>query len=139
MNIERTNLTPLEAKIVGYEGWKNKVYKDTLGIETIGVGFNLTNGIPDAVILFWLRYNIEHCKKELESFDWYEKLSEKRKNVLIDMVYNMGILRFSTFKKMIQYIIEDHYELAAMEMLNSKWSSQVGRRAIELADEMAHG
>ena len=133
------DLTGLEKDIINDEGWKNRPYKDTLGIETVGVGFNLTNGIPDQVILYWLKYNIDHCKKELHGFAWYDKLSERRKEVLINMVYNMGIVRFSTFKKMIQYIIEDHYELAAMEMLNSKWSTQVGTRAIRLADEMAHG
>lgn len=133
------DLTGLEKDIINDEGWRNKPYKDTLGIETVGVGFNLTNGIPDQVILYWLQYNILHCKKELESFDWYDKLSERRKEVLINMVYNMGILRFSTFKNMINNIVHDRYDLASLEMLDSKWAKQVGKRAVRLADEMAHG
>ena len=41
-------LARFKTQIVSDEGWKNKPYKDHLGILTIGPGFNLEEGFSDA-------------------------------------------------------------------------------------------
>ena len=40
---------------------------------------------------------------------------------------------------MIAHISEGNFELASKEMLNSRWSKQVGQRSIELAEQMRTG
>ena len=55
------------------------------------------------------------------------------------MVYNLGLTRFKGFKKTIGFIELGEYDLAATEMLDSKWARQVGKRAIELSHMMKTG
>ena len=73
------------------------------------------------------------------AFDWFDELDETRKIVILNMVFNLGIDGFKKFKKTIQHIENKNYEEAAIEMLDSAWSIQVGRRAIELSQMMKDG
>jgi lysozyme len=126
-------LTELEKQLIQHEGFKLRVYKDTLGIETIGVGRNLRDkGICDSEVIYLLRNDIAECRQSLEKFDWYNQLIERRKRVLIDMCFNMGMRRLLGFTKMIAALKESNYAKAADEMLNSKWADQVKSRAINL-------
>jgi len=55
------------------------------------------------------------------------------------MAYNLGVLGVMGFQRMWAAIYAKDYEEAARQMLNSKWSKQVGRRAVELAKIMRTG
>jgi lysozyme len=55
------------------------------------------------------------------------------------MIFNLGIARFSAFKKTISLIEEGSYSEAAQEMLDSRWANQVGSRANELSEMMRTG
>ena len=79
---------------------------------------------------------IGQCDRE---FDWYDDLDETRKIVVLNMVFNLGINGFKKFKKTIQYIDNENYEEAAIEMLDSAWHIQVGKRADELSEMMKNG
>lgn len=56
--------------------------------------------------------------------------------VLVNMAFNLGRNRLSKFKNMLRYVNEGNYLMAANEMIDSKWYSQVGRRSKELVDIM---
>ena len=56
--------------------------------------------------------------------------------VLVNMAFNLGRNRLSKFKNMLKAVNEGNYLVAANEMINSKWYSQVGRRSKELVDIM---
>jgi lysozyme len=62
-----------------------------------------------------------------------------RKDVVLDMVFNLGLTRFHRFKKTIAAIKTKDWGKAAREMLTSQWANQVGRRARELAAMMNRG
>ena len=47
--------------------------------------------------------------------------------------------RYSTFKRFWAALEDADYELAADEMVDSKWRKQVKQRAIELASMMREG
>ena len=49
------------------------------------------------------------------------------------MSFNLGINKLMKFKKLRNALATKNYKLAAAEMLNSNWASQVGRRAQTLA------
>ena len=61
------NLSRLTDQLRFHEGVRNKVYKDHLGIETIGVGRNLVDrGLSDHEINVLLANDINICTEELD-------------------------------------------------------------------------
>jgi lysozyme len=145
----------LKNQLTRHEGKKNKVYKDSLGILTIGVGFNLersdakkriaalgldiqkvkdgTQELSDDQILKLLdgdiNIAIDNCKSVFPKFS---DLSDVRQRVLADMMFNLGKSRFEGFKKMIANIQAGDFGKAADEMKSSKWHQQVGDRGKRL-------
>ena len=128
-------------QIIRHEGSRNKMYLDSEGIETIGVGHNLRDRpISDKAIMVILEDDIDAAIMDLRnSFSWFKDLDEVRKEVLINMSFNLGITRLKEFKRTLAAIEYNNWPLAADEMLDSKWAKQVGNRAIELADQMRTG
>ena len=49
------------------------------------------------------------------------------------MCFNLGIVKLLKFEKMIKALEQKNYSQAAKEALHSKWASQVGKRAIDVA------
>ena len=116
-------------------------YKDSVGVLTIGYGIAIgVTGISfeEAEMLLLNRINetIADCKRQ---FGWYQGLDGVRKNVVISMVYNMGLIRFKTFKKTIALIEDRKYTAAGDEMMDSKWARQVKSRAVRLSSMMKEG
>ena len=72
-------------------------------------------------------------------FPWFDGLSEKRKEAIINLVFNMGLTKFKQFKKTISYIEQGLYELAGTELLDSNYARQVGNRSIRVANMLADG
>jgi lysozyme len=58
---------------------------------------------------------------------------------LINMAFNLGLTKLRQFKMMWAAIEDNDFEVAAQEMLNSKWASDVGKRALELSEQMRTG
>ncbi len=75
--------------------------------------------------------------------DWRDKkktgLNQVRREVLLNMSFNMGHTTFKKFKLMWRAVKARDWEEAANQMLNSVWAEQVGIRADELADAMRRG
>jgi len=124
-----------------HEGKRNKMYKDSLGIETIGIGHNLRDRpISDASVKQILRDDVNDVIHDVKrAFYWYNSLSDVRQAVVLSMVFNMGLSRFKKFKNTINHIAGGTYSAAAMEMKDSLWARQVGNRADELAEMMRTG
>jgi len=123
-----------------HEGFSDRVYLDTVGVPTGGYGhaFHVGTEIPVYVAeaLLWLDYRValndyQRIKKHLRL-----DLSTVREGVLINMIFNLGRPRFMKFKKFLKALQEKNYKKASEEMLNSRWASQVGDRATELAQKM---
>ena len=131
----------LRQQIRMHEGVEHKVYEDTEGIKTVGVGRNLEDrGLSDDEIDYLLSNDIDICVKELEqTFDWYDDLDDIRKRVLIDMMFNLGMPRLKGFANMLKAIEAGAWKNAAVEMLDSKWAEQVGNRASRLSEMMESG
>lgn len=117
-----------------------KPYKCTSNKLTIGVGRNLDdNGISKDEAMYMLNNDIHRCIKELESaLPFFHNLPTARQDVLISMVFNMGLTRLLGFKKMLKALEDRDYKEASKQMLDSKWKKQVGNRATELAYIMEH-
>ena len=86
-------LMDLETQLIAHEGLRLDMYKDTVGIWTIGVGRNLEDvGLrSEAEARFLLKSDILTISSELERrLPWIEGLDEVRTRVLLDMAFNLG-------------------------------------------------
>ena len=149
-------------KLIEHENLVLTVYKDSLGIDTIGIGRNLKDrgisreeldyldipnmevvyehGISEADARYLALNDIAIVENELcRVHTCVENLDSVRQLVLMDMAFNMGVPRLCKFKLMWNAIHEQNWEAASREMLDSKWARQVGRRAKILSDAMASG
>ena len=127
--------------LVQHEGLRLKPYHCTAGKLTIGVGRNLDDrGITPDEALYLLANDIKDSRRELSAaFPWFDGLDSVRQCVLIDMCVNLGLARLKGFRNTLALIGVGKYEAAAVEMLDSKWAQQVGRRAQRLSGMMANG
>lgn len=135
------NLSRLKETLVRHEGLRLKPYKCTAGKLTIGVGRNLDDvGITKEEAMALLDNDIKSVVEQIKkNFKWFDSLCPARQEVVVNMVFNLGINGFLKFKNTIHFIESGQYSQAAIEMLESKWSEQVGNRAKELAKMMAEG
>ena len=152
----------LMQKLVAHEGMRLDVYKDTLGINTIGIGRNLddrgitkdeldwmdypsieyvySDGITEADAIYLAQNDVQIVEEELlRAHPCVDRLDAVRQLVLVDMAFNLGVPRLSKFKKMWAAIHEDKFDVAAKEMLDSRWANQVKSRAVKLANAMHNG
>ena len=135
--IDRTKLHEGEVKKNG----RHVMYKDSKGIWTLGYGRNIQErGLSDEEAEFLLRNDLADATKDLFSnHQWVCTLDRVRHDVLVEMVFNMGIARFNGFKRMLAAAKARDFEAAAAEMLDSKWHKDVGKRAEVLAMIMLNG
>lgn len=122
------------------EGYRKDLYYDTEGIPTIGIGFNLLEGFTleesTAVLKIRMRKSIAELCERIPA---YLEVCQVRKIVLLDLAYNLGISRLLRFKKMLAAIDQRDYQLAAKEMLDSHYATQVKGRARRNARMMETG
>lgn len=130
----------LKKQLIRDEGNAPHAYQDSLGYWTIGVGFLIDERkggrLPDAVRDFWLDYEISKTTAELEKrLPFFSKLSQVRKDTLINMAFNLGVNGLLNFKKTIQLMADGKHAEASREMLDSRWARQVGQRANRLSQQ----
>ena len=123
------------------EGVRNKVYLDTRGISTIGVGRNLRDkGLSDDEVAYLLKNDIADCAASLDNaLPWWRDMSEVRQRVLLNLRFNLGLNGLLGFVHTLAYMKARNYESAAAGMLGSVWATQVGGRALRLAKMMREG
>jgi len=135
------NLARLYAQLEGDEGRRKKVYRCTAGKLTIGVGRNLEDrGLRDDEIDLMLKNDVAESIGECRRlFRMFDSLSAVRQEVLVNMMLNLGFSRLSGFKRMHAALEEGNWAEASRQMLDSKWATDVGKRADRLAKAMRTG
>jgi lysozyme len=121
------------------EGVSKYLYYDSKGVPTIGVGFNLKQGLRDEEIEFILNNRIALIDSQLSTHPEYDSLSVARKAVIVDMAYNLGVMGCLGFKKMWEALRNKDYETAADEILDSAAAYELPDRYGKLADMMRKG
>ena len=140
----------LMKELIADEGFEYEIYLDHLGYPTLGVGHLITEkdeehgkpvGTPisEQRIRECLDQDIEIVCSELDRNEpWWRNLDDNRQRILANMCFNLGYPRLSNFKRFIAAVQTSQWETAAREMMDSKWSGQVGDRATRLRDRMLH-
>lgn len=123
------------------EGVRAFPYTDTVGKLTIGVGRNLTDrGLTADEIRYLLQNDIAIAIDDLNrGIPWWERLDGVRRQVLVNMCFNLGWPRLHGFVRTLAAIRRGDYVAAAQGMRESLWAQQVGARAERLAQMMETG
>ena len=134
----------VKEEIKACEGYVNKIYKCTEGFDTIFYGHKIT---PEDDY----EHGIEYTKAEGEAvfekdfqrtLDAAERLIADRpinntaKEVIINMVYQIGEGGVSKFKNMFKALDNEDYGEAAFQMLDSLWAKQTHNRANKLSKKL---
>ena len=130
------NFLSLKKKIKKNEGFRNKPYLDSLGHPTIGYGHLITNKEKKTFKgkfskKFLLKLFDKDFKKALTDYKKnfnHKKHSKNTKEVLIEMIFQLGIKKQQKFLKLNNYIEKNDMFLAALEMMNSLWYKQTPKR-----------
>jgi len=134
----------LEERIKVHEGYRDKPYQDSLGNWTIGYGHLMSNGMDDDVLELQFSWDFYRAKMGVKKLVLeHPELAELPRSiteVLIELVFNMGLGKVRGFKRMIGYLCVKNYERAAAELLDSRWAKQVGpHRSTTLANIIKRG
>lgn len=129
-------------RIQKHEGFSRHAYLCPTGHLTIGYGTRIddgSNGIDPEVANLQLLRDLNKIDEQLTDLDWYMTLDQSRREVMIEMAYQMGFIGLMGFKKMIAALKVGDWDQAAEEMINSRWYSQTPKRAVRLAGIVLRG
>jgi len=121
-----------------HEGYVGVVYKDSLGIDTIGYGFAIKDLELDVDVCdIILERKLKNLKDRIDNkFNWYKYMPQEIKDIITEMCYQLGVTGFSKFKKTIAYLQNKEWKNASVEMLDSKWAKQTPNRAKEMSNSV---
>ena len=130
------------------EGVKHEIYLDHLGYPTFGIGHLVLDTDPEHGQPVGTEVSndrvIEAFESDLESvlsdckilYSDFDDLPEEAQQVIANMMFNMGRPRLSKFKGMKRGVDARDWNIAADEMIDSRWYRQVTNRADRLVQRI---
>lgn len=114
-------------ELVADEGLRLTVYRDSKGIETLGVGRNVRDkGLSSREAFDMLDHDVDEAVADLSgSFPWFVKLDAVRQRAVVNLRFNLGPTAFRGFKKFLAAMAKGEYDTAAEELVDSDWYGQV--------------
>ena len=144
------NMQRLRETLIRDEGVVYKIYSDPLGYPTFGVGHLITDrdiehgqpiGVPVSDNRVWECFEadvdiaISECKMLYGDYS-FAKFPEEVKEILVNMMFNLGRTKLSKFRKMNKHLINHNWKRAAEEGRDSLWYQQVTNRAERLMSRL---
>ena len=119
-------------------------YYDHLNYMTCGVGRCLEEGVGIGRTMeeaeYLLANDIARVREELtKTFEWFEDLNEPRQEAMINLNFNLGLTKLRGFKMALAAMAENDFDEAANQFMDSRWSGQVGQRAVEVTEQIRTG
>jgi len=136
-----------KAEIKRHEGEVLEIYMDSLGYKTLGVGhlcqpndpeYDWEVGTPVTQKVVDMYYEDDFKKHYMEAIhvfgsqQEFNNLPEIIQRVLVNMCFNLGGSRLSKFRNMLKACREHNWKEMSVQMQDSRWYRQVGRRSKEL-------
>jgi len=127
-----------------HEGVRSHAYKCSEDMITVGVGRNIDEngglGLSEDEIDYLLENDITRVRQELtDTYFWFPALNEARQDAMIDISFNLGQTRLRGFVKAVEAMSREQFDIAADEFMDSRWSQQVGNRAVEVTEMIRTG
>lgn len=127
-------------QIKEHEGLRLFPYKCPAGKLTIGYGHNLQdNGLSKSACEYILYDDIDEAKRNLRTIfgnEFFENLSKNKKIALIDMMFNLGMIKFLTFKRFIFAVETQNWDNASYEIIHSRAYEQNKKRYKKLSEQI---
>ena len=142
------DISKLKDQLIIDEGVKYETYLDHLSLKTCGIGHLCREDEPEYDLELGAEVSedrvtelfeqdiqsvIQDCKKVYD--DW-DKLPEEVKQIVANMMFNLGRPRYSKFRKHIQAVMDGNWQESANQMRQSRWHKQVTNRAERLCKRM---
>ena len=134
----------LKEEIKLHEGFVPRTYKDSLGKRTIGFGHLCVEPEQwdddkeytkeELNVVFEKDFN--EALKNAEHLIGERSINDTAKEVIIEMVFQLGIGGVGKFKKLWSALDREDYGEASFQMLDSLWAKQTPARAGKLAGKM---
>jgi len=130
-----------------HEGYRNKVYLDTLNKRTVGVGHLCVEDFweddkeyDEDFLMGILEKDLQSAIDQADDMCKNLTISDDAKIIIIEMIFQLGGNGVSKFRKMWQALQQDppDYAEASVQMLDSRWAKQTPNRAQEMSDHMKH-
>jgi lysozyme len=130
------------------EGVVHEIYLDHLGLPTFGIGHLVVDSDPENGQPVGTPVDESRCIEAFESdvettlseckllYPDFDDLPEEVKQIIANMMFNMGRPRLSKFKGMKRGVDARDWNAAADEMVDSAWYRQVTKRADRLVERM---
>ena len=141
------NMDRLLASVKKHEGYRNKVYLDTLGKRTVGVGHLCVEDFweddkeyEEKFLMTILEHDLQTAikgAKDLMSENGCNDIDEIAQELIIEMIFQLGKTGVSKFRNMWKHLSAFEYSSAASEMLDSRWAKQTPNRAQAMSAQMA--
>ena len=129
-----------------HEGYRNKVYLDSLGKRTVGVGHLCVEDFwedgkeyGEKFLLTILEDDLKNAIQGAERLcSDCPDLKDLAKETIIEMIFQLGETGVSKFRNMWKALKQSppQYDVAATEMLDSRWAKQTPNRAKEMSGHM---
>ena len=147
MSLSKDGKLELINELKREEGFRDRVYQCSEGVDTIGYGFNVKyltdddlalNGgfiepMSEEVATQILNRKVKKLIKSVdEVYSWIDNLPEVVKIGIYDMIYQLGIKGFGSFVNTQKYLKLLDYSKAIENIKNSKWAKQTPKRANNL-------
>ena len=136
----------LMKSVKAHEGFRNSVYKDTLGKRTVGYGHlcvedhwedNREYTIPELerVLEADLNNAVQGAESLLRDGPVLDDLAQE---LIVEMIFQLGKSGVKKFRNMWKALKNDppDYERASLEMLDSRWAKQTPTRAKGMSEQM---
>jgi len=142
------DISKLKDQLIIDEGVKYESYLDHLSLKTCGIGHLCREDEPEYDLPLGAKVSedrvtelfeqdiqtvIQDCKK---IYDDWDKLPEEVKQIIANMMFNLGRPRYSKFRKHIQAVMDGRWQESANQMRDSRWYRQVTKRAERLCERM---
>ena len=142
------DINKLREQLIIDEGQVNEIYNDHLGYPTFGIGHLILEGEPEHGLPVGTSVTEERVKecfeKDVENVikdckilhDAWDGYPEEVKQIIANMMFNMGRTRLSKFKKHNEALYCGDWKEAAKEGRDSRWYRQVTNRAERLMSRL---
>jgi len=139
------DMNKLLESVKKHEGYRNKVYLDTLNKRTVGVGHLCVEDFwedgkeyDEDFLMGILEKDLQSAIDQADDMCKGLTISDDAKIIIIEMIFQLGGTGVSKFRKMWQALQQDppDYAEASVQMLDSRWAKQTPNRAKEMANHM---
>lgn len=128
-----------------YKEGKFRVYKDSLGYDTIGYGHlvkageDFSNGITEAEANALLLKDVGNARVEVDQMNLELPYDSKWNDFMVLMVFQLGITKTNQFKKFLYALRNKNYATAIKEVKDSLWYRQTPNRVNQMLADVVNG